>query len=99
MFISGFFSGFPLYPLRLCGESSTMPKPKSISRSLGEFLGHIFRGVRTKVDEQGRVVDPKQVNRTEVRRTVEEEKQGEHVILRRTTIEEVEVRKPEADSE
>lgn len=75
-----------------------MSKPKSISRSLGEFLGHIFRGVRTKVDDKGRVIPPEQVKRTEVRRTVEEEKQGEHVILRRTTIEEVEVRRSDAGS-
>lgn len=70
-----------------------MSKPKSISRSLGEFFGHIIRGVRSKVDERGHVVDPKKVKRTEVHRTVEEEQKGEDIILRRTTIEEVEVRK------
>ncbi len=49
-------------------------------RSLGEFFGHIARGVKT---------DPaKKV----VRKNVEEERRG-NVTLRRTTIEEIEVRK------
>lgn len=53
---------------------------KSLMRSLGEFFGHIARGVKT---------DPaKKV----VRKNVEEERRG-NVTLRRTTIEEIEVRK------
>ena len=55
-------------------------------RSLGEFFGHIARGVKSDLK-------PKQ----EVRRTIEEETrdtpQGK-VTLRRTTIEEIEVHKP-----
>ncbi len=50
-------------------------------RSLGEFFGHVFKGIRT---------DPaKKV----VRKEVHEERRDDGVILRRTTIEEVELRK------
>lgn len=49
-------------------------------QSLGEFFGHIARGVKT---------DP---TKREVRRTVEEERREDGVILRRTVIEEVELR-------
>jgi len=64
-----------------------MPGKKSISRSLGEFFGHILRGAKTKVDDKGN-----EVVRTEVKRTVEEEDRGD-MVLRRTTIDEVEIRK------
>jgi hypothetical protein len=64
-----------------------MGEKKSISRSVGEFFGHIFKGVRTKVDDAGR-----EVERTEVSRTVEEEQRGENIVLRRTTIDEIELR-------
>ena len=63
-------------------------RDKSISRSLGEFVGHIWRGATKDVSRDKR----------EVRRTVEEEErdtpQGK-VTLRRTTIEEIEIEKPE----
>lgn len=63
------------------------PERKSIARSLGEFVGHIWSGATSKPEEGGR--------REEVRREVEEEvvetASGEKVIARRTTIEEVEV--------
>jgi len=65
-----------------------MGEKKSISRSVGEFFGHIFKGVRTRVDDSGR-----EVERTEVSRTVKEEQRGENVTLRRTTIDEIEVRR------
>lgn len=59
---------------------------KTLMRSLGEFVGHVVKGIRT---------DPaKTPNRTEVRRTTETE-DHERVILRRTVIEEVEVRDPD----
>lgn len=64
-----------------------MPEKKSISRSLGEFFGHILRGAKTSVDDKGN-----EVLRREVKRTVEEEQQGD-LVLRRTTIDEVELRK------
>ncbi|MCC6285358.1 MAG: hypothetical protein IT439_08670 [Phycisphaerales bacterium] len=59
---------------------------KGLMRSLGEFVGHIGRAIRS---------DPAR-ERSEVRReTEDEERRGEEgrVILRRTTIEEMEVRK------
>lgn len=59
----------------------------TIARSLGAFVGHIWRGVTTKPDEESRT--------TEVRRDVEEsveETDEATIIARRTTIEEVEVR-------
>jgi len=56
---------------------------KSLMRSLGEFFGHVAKGIRT---------DPAAPReRTEVRRTVEEEKRPDGIVLRRTTIEEVEL--------
>lgn len=54
---------------------------KSLMRSLGEFFGHIAQGIKT---------DPA---KKEVRRTVEEETRPDGVILRRTTIEEVELKR------
>ena len=53
---------------------------KSIMRNLGEFFGHIVRGVRTDPTKRKQVI----------RKDVEEEKHGD-VTLRRTTIEEIEV--------
>ncbi len=53
---------------------------KSIMRNVGEFVGHIFKAVKT---------DPSR--KTVVTKTVEEEDQGD-VVLRRTTIEEIEIK-------
>jgi hypothetical protein len=50
-------------------------------RSLGEFFGHIVRGVKQPVVPE----------RREVRRETEERSLPGGVVLRRTTIEEVEV--------
>lgn len=55
---------------------------KSLARSVGEFVGHIVEGVKA---------DPSKDRTAEVRRTVEETTQ-DGVVLRRTTIEEVEFR-------
>ncbi|HRP63070.1 MAG TPA: hypothetical protein PK400_07255 [Phycisphaerales bacterium] len=52
---------------------------KSMMRNLGEFFGHILHGVRT---------DP---SKKVVRHDVEEEQRGD-ITLRRTTIEEVELK-------
>lgn len=58
---------------------------KTIARSLGEFFGHIVDGVKT---------DPADAVLTrEVNRIVEEHDQGD-VILRRTVIDEVELKDP-----
>lgn len=64
---------------------------KSLARSLGEFVGHIWSGIKTK---------PGSTERREVSRSVEEMRvdapggAGGKVMLRRTVIEEVEVEKP-----
>jgi hypothetical protein len=50
-------------------------------RSLGEFFGHVFKGIRT---------DP---SRKTIRKEVQEQQRDDGIILRRTTIEEVEIRK------
>ncbi len=69
---------------------------KSISRCLGEFVGHIVHGVRADL----RTDEPQ---RREVRREVEEregELGGRKVTLRRTTIEEIEMESgPRADTD
>jgi hypothetical protein len=70
-------------------EAEPAPK-KTLARSLGEFFGHIAKGVKT---------DPsKKVLRKEV-----EEEQRDGITLRRTTIEEIELRPsptpPKADDE
>lgn len=65
----------------------TSKPDKSIMRSLGEFFGHIVKGVRTPVRTQ-----PPSARR-EVKREIEEETRdapGGKMTLRRTTIEEVE---------
>jgi hypothetical protein len=64
-------------------NAMTHPPDQPLLRSLGEFFGHVVKGIRT---------DPAAAReRTEVRRTVEEEKRPDGVVLRRTTIEEVEL--------
>lgn len=53
---------------------------KSLFRSLGEFFGHVRHGLKADVG-----------SRRVVRHEVEEERQG-NITLRRTIIEEVEIR-------
>ncbi|RMH30321.1 MAG: hypothetical protein D6693_00715, partial [Planctomycetota bacterium] len=58
---------------------------KPLARALGEFVGHIWRGATRDLSRE----------RREVRRTVEHEERDTprgRVTLRRTTIEEIEVR-------
>jgi hypothetical protein len=66
----------------------TPPTRKSLMRSLGEFVGHLWFAART---DPSRYPDRR---KHELRREVQEE-QGEtpagKVTLRRTTVEEVEV--------
>ena len=61
----------------------TGTKDKPLMRSLGEFFGHIIRGIRT---------DPAKPRTTVVKKEIKEEDRGD-VILRRTTIEEIEVKR------
>lgn len=59
---------------------------KPLMRSLGEFLGHVWQGVKT---------DPtKKVVRREEEVETRDTKDGK-VILRRTIVEEVEIKRPE----
>ena len=67
----------------------TDEKSKPLLRNRGEFVGHVWKGIRT--DPAPKEGDAK---RHEVKRTVEEEKQG-RMTLRRTTIEEIEYRDEE----
>ena len=57
---------------------------KPLMRCLGEFFGNIAEGIRTNPEAD--------VERKEVNRTVEQRTTEDGVILRRTTIDEVEVR-------
>ena len=71
------------------------PKPVPVSRAVGRFLGHLWQAVRAD-PKTGRVP----AHRTEVRRDVDEREvagpNGERVIVRRTTIEEIEVERGDA---
>ena len=60
----------------------------SLMRNLGQFVGHVWKGIRTDV----RAPDS---TRRVVRHETEEEQRG-HVTLRRTTIEEIEITEPPA---
>lgn len=60
----------------------TAQPPKSLMRSLGEFFGHVIHGVKQPVGPDTR----------ELRREVEERALPGGVTLRRTTIEEVEIK-------
>jgi hypothetical protein len=58
-------------------------RDKPLMRNIGEFFGHIVKAVRTPADpREKRIVSKK----------VEEEDRGD-IVLRRTTIEEVEIKK------
>ena len=62
----------------------TMTQRKTLARSIGEFVGHIVKAVRTDARAQRR--------RWTVARRVQEQDEG-NVVLRRTTIDEVEIRR------
>lgn len=65
-------------------------KDKSLARSLGEFFGHIIKGVKTNSASDA------EAQRRVVKHDVEEESRQTpegQITLRRTTIEEVEIRK------
>ena len=65
------------------------PDSKPLMRSLGEFFGHVWKGVKSDPGP------PRQVVRREVQEKTVATPGGE-VVLRRTTVDEVEVRKPKA---
>ncbi|MFM9994902.1 MAG: hypothetical protein ACKVU4_03775 [Phycisphaerales bacterium] len=63
---------------------------KSIMRSLGEFFGHVAHGFKSDVRRDRQVV------RHETEERSADTPDGSKLVLRRTTIEEVEVRHPPA---
>lgn len=79
-------------------EPTTIPRtmadqpPKSLARSLGEFFGHIWHGVKT---DPAPGAGPGQApERHTVKHHVQEETSPDgQITLRRTTIEEIEVRR------
>jgi len=60
-------------------------------RSLGEFVGHVWKGVKTDPERE------KQVLRHDVEEDQRETPEG-RVTLRRTTIEEMEIERPKNES-
>ena len=60
---------------------------KSLMRNLGEFFGHVYKAIRSDPSRKHVIVDKR----------IEEEDRGS-MTLRRTTIEEVEIKEPGADS-
>lgn len=63
------------------------PAKKPLMRSLGEFVGHIAKGITT---DPAKPPPPRQTVRTHIEEETRDTPQGK-VILRRTTIEEIEV--------
>lgn len=78
----------------IAGAVMPSQKPNSIMHNLGQFFGHVAKGMRTPA----RPGDAPSSH--EVRREVEERQEtgpsGEKITLRRTTIEEIEIRQPES---
>jgi hypothetical protein len=64
----------------------TGPADKSIMRSLGEFCGHVLKGVRT--DPAATATPASRVARERVEEEVRDTPAG-RVVLRRTVIEEI----------
>jgi hypothetical protein len=59
-------------------------KKKPLMRSIGEFVGHIVKAVKTKPEDKRVVLD----------KTTEEKDRG-NITLRRTTIDEIEIHDPD----
>ncbi|MCC7387748.1 MAG: hypothetical protein IT431_03170 [Phycisphaerales bacterium] len=74
-------------------------KPKSLMRNLGQFFGHIAHGIKADAAKPPGQPEPRT---QEVRRDVEEHEEtapdGRKVIVRRTTIEEIEVEQKPSDA-
>lgn len=75
------------------GAGPSAPQPrKSLMRSLGEFVGHIWRGATAPVEGDKRPDDAARSQRLRVE--IEQEQRSSPqgpVVLRRTTIEEIEL--------
>lgn len=65
---------------------------KSLMNSLGSFFGHIWKGIRT--DPAAPSPPTRRVVKTDTEHEVRDTPQG-RVVIRRTTIEEVEIPRPE----
>lgn len=61
---------------------------KTLARSLGEFVGHLWRGVRADVSQEPA---PRRVERKEEHAEQRAETPAATLIARRTVIEEIEV--------
>jgi len=91
-----FYSSLPSARARRAQQSSMPQDPtnpsdhKSLSRSLGEFFGHIWKGVQTPVDPPP---PQKQILKHETTEQARETEQGK-VIVRRTVVEELEIPTP-----
>ncbi|MEM9372197.1 MAG: hypothetical protein AAGA55_01010 [Planctomycetota bacterium] len=70
-----------------------------ISRAVGRFFGHLWKGIRTPADagEAAPATRTERVRETRESRPAEVE--GQPVILRRTTIEEIEFPAPDRPAE
>jgi len=88
-----FHSGRLPAPLGIRAQQSTMDQKdkKSLSRSLGEFFGHIWKGVQEPV---GGAAPQIEFQREETTEQVRETEQGK-VIVRRTVVEELEIPTPQ----
>ncbi len=64
----------------------TESKDKTLMRSLGEFVGHLYRAVKTDPSRKRVVLNEKQ----------EQENRG-GITLRRTTVEEIEINQDHRD--
>ena len=62
------------------------PSDNSLPHALGQFLGHIWRGVRADTSSKAREV----ARQTEEHETLDAD--GRRITLRRTTIDEIEIR-------
>jgi hypothetical protein len=70
-------------------DTSNDPRSKPLMRALGEFVGHIAKGVRTRVPVKG---NGKNAGETVVRRETREaivETEAGPIVLRRTVTDEV----------
>ncbi len=64
---------------------------KSLMRNLGEFFGHIVRAVKTDPARQDAPQSGHPTTSTQVHEETVIDPDGKRVVLRRTTIEEIEI--------
>lgn len=69
---------------------------KSIMRSLGEFVGHVWAGIKTDPSKPGQVKRKTKTKKQVLEKETREELRGD-VTLRETTIREIEFRERSED--